>query len=125
MIKELTCIQCPLGCALQVELDDSGSVLSVSGNACKRGELYGKKEVTNPTRTITSTVKIIGGAYPVLPVRSKTDIPKDKLFDCLDEIKQAVITAPVKIGDIIIQNVAGTGVDIIATAPAPKIQDRD
>ena len=113
--QELICIGCPLGCPLRVELNDAGEVLSVSGNTCKRGEEYGRREVTAPTRTVTSTVKVLGGKAPVVPVRTAADIPKGKIFDCMEEIRKASVTAPVKIGDAVIENVAGTGVDVVAS----------
>lgn len=113
--RELTCIGCPLGCALRVELNDAGEVVSVSGNTCKRGEEYGRREVTAPVRMVTSTVRVTGGKAAVVPVRTATDIPKGKIFDCMDEIRSAVVTAPVKIGDVVIENVAGTGVSIVAS----------
>lgn len=117
-IQELTCISCPLGCPLKVELDGQGQVLSVTGNTCRRGEEYGKKEVTAPTRTVTSTVRVEGGGVPVVSVRTKRDIPKEKIFACMEEIRKAVAKAPVRIGDVIIHNVAGTGVDVAATKAA-------
>ena len=97
-IVELTCISCPLGCPLKVETDNEGKVLSVTGNTCKRGEDYGRKEVTAPTRTVTSTVRLKGGSAPVVSVRTKGDVPKDKIFAVMEEIRGAVITAPVHIG---------------------------
>lgn len=118
MVRELTCISCPLGCPLKVELDENGAVLSVTGNTCKRGEDYGRKEVTAPTRTVTSTVRVEGAKAPVTSVRTKTDIPKDKIFACMEEIRKAVVKAPVHIGDVVIHNVAGTGVDVTATKAA-------
>ena len=120
-IRELTCISCPLGCALKVEVDKAGNVAAVTGNTCKRGEVYGKKEVTAPTRTVTSTVRLEGGTAPVLSVRTKTDIPKDKIFACMEEIRRAVAHAPVKIGDVVIADVAGTGVPVIATTAAETV----
>lgn len=114
-VRELICINCPLGCPLKVELDETGQVLSVSGNTCKRGEEYGKREVTAPTRTVTSTVKVAGGKAPLVSVRTRTDIPKGKIFDCMEAIRKAEAKAPVRIGDVVVENIAGTGVDVIAT----------
>lgn len=114
-IRELTCISCPLGCPLRVEVDENGKAVSVSGNTCKRGELYGKKEVSAPARTVTSTVRVRGGKEPVVCVRTRTEIPKDKIFPCMEEIRAASIDAPVKIGDVVISGVAGTDVDVIVT----------
>ena len=122
-VVELTCISCPLGCPLKVETDSSGKVLKVTGNTCKRGEEYGKKEVTNPTRTVTSTVRLLGGKAPVVSVRTQTDIPKEKIFQCMEEIRKAAAEAPVRIGDVILENVAGTGVSVVATTNAERIAE--
>ena len=122
-VVELTCISCPLGCPLKVETDSSGKVLKVTGNTCKRGGEYGKKEVTNPTRTVTSTVRLLGGTAPVVSVRTQTDIPKEKIFQCMEEIRKAAAEAPVRIGDVILENVAGTGVSVVATTNAERIAE--
>lgn len=114
-IRELTCISCPLGCPLKVETDENGAVLQVTGNTCKRGEVYGKKEVTAPERTVTSTVAVVGGSAPLVSVRTRTDIPKGKIFQCMEAIRAAKIQAPVSIGDVVVENVCGTGVDVVAT----------
>lgn len=112
-VRELTCIGCPLGCPLTVRMD--GSEISVSGNTCKRGEDYAKKEVVNPTRIVTSSVHVAGGEITMVSVKTKQDIPKDKIFECMSEIRRASVQAPVAIGDVIIENCAGTGVAVIAT----------
>lgn len=114
-IHELTCISCPLGCPLRVETNEAGEVISVTGNTCKRGEIYGAKEVTAPERTVTSTVAVLGGVSPLVAVRTKGDIPKAKIFACMDEIRKVKVTAPIAIGDVVISRVAGTQVDVIAT----------
>ncbi len=111
--RELTCIGCPLGCSLTVTVD--GDNITVTGNTCKRGEEYGIKEVTHPTRIVTSSIPVIGGELPLVSCKTKEDIPKDKIFDCMGEIHNAVCEAPVKIGDILIENCAGTGIPIVAT----------
>ena len=112
-VIELTCISCPLGCPLRVETDENGQVVSVTGNTCKRGEIYGRKEVTAPERVITSTVKVEGGTAPLVPVRTKTEIPKGKIWECMAAIRIATVKAPVKLGDVVIPNVAETGVDVV------------
>lgn len=112
--KKLICINCPMGCPLTVTLE-GGQVVSVFGNTCKRGEDYARKEVTNPTRIVTSTVKVSGGKTPQVPVKTKRDIPKGKIFDCVKALKGVTVPAPVRIGDLIVADVAGTGVDIVAT----------
>jgi len=112
--RELICIGCPLGCPLVVETDGV-EVASVTGNTCKRGDVYARKEVTNPTRIVTSSVKVEGGALAAVSVKTKEDIPKGKIFDCVSALKDVVVKAPVHIGDVVLANVAGTGVDVIAT----------
>lgn len=112
--RELVCIGCPLGCPLTVELDGD-EVVSVSGNTCKRGDVYARKEVTNPTRIVTSSVKVEGGTLAAVSVKTKEDIPKGKIFDCVTALKDVVVKAPVHIGDVVLADVAGTGVDVIAT----------
>lgn len=118
--RELICIGCPMGCPLTVEMENQ-EVLSVSGNTCPNGDKYARKEVTDPRRTVTSTVKILGGELAVASVKTQTDIPKNKIFDCMREIDKIEITAPVKIGDIVIEDVAGTGVNVIVTKNVAKL----
>lgn len=113
-VKNLTCINCPMGCALTIEME-GGEVISVSGNTCKRGDTYGRKEVTDPTRIVTSTVKVIDGKEQMVSVKTKQDIPKGKISECIKALKNVQINAPVRIGDVIVADVAGTGVDIVAT----------
>lgn len=110
----LICIGCPLGCPLTVEMEGN-EVKSVSGNTCPRGDAYAKKELTNPTRIVTSTVRVAGGRLAMVSVKTESDIPKGKIFDCVKALKDVEVTAPVKIGDVIVENVAGTGVNVIAT----------
>ena len=118
--RELICIGCPMGCPLTVEMENQ-EVLSVSGNTCPNGDKYARKEVTDPRRTVTSTVKILGGELAVASVKTQTDIPKNKIFDCMREIDKREINAPVKIGDIVIEDVAGTGVNVIVTKNVAKL----
>ena len=110
----LICIGCPLGCPLTVEMK-AGEVKSVAGNTCPRGDAYAKKELTNPTRIVTSTVRVAGGRLAMVSVKTENDIPKGKIFECVKALKDVEVTAPVKIGDVIVENVAGTGVNVIAT----------
>lgn len=116
-MKELVCITCPKGCRLLV--DDSGSV-SVSGDGCQRGIDYAKKETTNPTRVITSTVHIEGAAIDRLPVKTDRDIPKGSIFAAMELLDGLIVYAPVKTGDIIVQNLLGTEANWVATRTLPK-----
>jgi len=116
--KELTCIGCPLGCVLTVTMDEEN--ITVAGNTCSIGESYAKKEVTDPTRIVTSTVKVKDGKISRVSVKTKSDIPKDKIFACMQEIREAEVEAPVQIGDVVIKNCAGTGVPVVATKTVEK-----
>ncbi len=113
----LICIGCPLGCMLQATIEGQ-EVCSVVGNTCKRGEIYAKKELTNPTRIVTSTVKLAGGG--MVSVKTASDIPKDKIFACVQQLKDIVIEAPIQMGQVIVPDIAGTGVPIIATKEVGK-----
>lgn len=112
--RELVCIGCPIGCVLCAEISDGGKV-QISGNSCKIGEEYGIKECTNPTRIVTSTVEVIGRQGLMLPVKTERDIPKNKIEKCMKALKGLKVKAPINMGDIIVQNVADTGVNFIAT----------
>lgn len=114
MEVSLICIGCPLGCRMKVKMEDD-QIISITGNTCKRGEAYARKEVTAPTRIVTSTVKVDGGRYHMVSVKTKSDVPKSKIRDVMEALKDVIVAAPVSIGDVIVSDVAGTGVDIVAT----------
>ncbi len=112
-MRELICIVCPRGCHLTV---DEANGCAVSGNFCKRGEVYGKAEVTNPVRVVTSTVAISGAADGEVrcPVKTADAIPKALIFDAMKAIEKTGIKAPVRIGDVVIENICGTGIALVA-----------
>ena len=118
--RELTCIGCPMGCALKVELE-GGQILNVTGNTCKRGDVYARKEVAHPTRIVTSSVYVTGGSIPMVSVKTKEDIPKEKIMDIMKALENVKVSAPVKIGDVVLRDAAGTGVDIVATKNVPAV----
>lgn len=113
--RELTCINCPMGCLLTVMMDGD-EIKGISGYTCPRGKTYAEKEVTDPTRIVTSTVRVKGGVRERVACKTKEDIPKDKIFAVMEDINRATVIAPVRIGDILIENAASTGVPIVATA---------
>lgn len=114
--RNLICIGCPMGCPLEVTME-AGAVLSVTGNTCPRGDAYARKEVTNPTRIVTSSVRVTGSVSGAKTVSCKTaaDVPKGKIFAVVQDIAGVSVVAPVHIGDVVKADVAGTGVDMIAT----------
>ena len=117
-MKELTCIGCPRGCTLKIERDGDG--WSVTGNTCPRGKEFAISEMTAPKRTICSTVRTAFPDAPVLPVRVSADIPKDRIFDVMDAIRAVTVTDRIGHGDVVIPNVLGLGVDVIATSSLLK-----
>lgn len=114
MKKEIICTVCPRGCHIMVE-GEGDNIISVEGNACKRGLTYASAEFSHPVRILTTTVKIKGESHDLLPVRSQSPIPREKLFECMDVIRKAEAGTPVKCGTVIISNICNTGVDIVAT----------
>lgn len=110
MKRELTCIVCPIGCSLAVEFEN-GEVKSVIGNTCPRGEVYAKNECTNPQRTVTSTVRCKDGS--IVSVKTEGTIPKEKIDECMELINSLTPDLPVRIGDVLAENVFGT--NIVAT----------
>ena len=113
MTRELTCIICPKGCSIKVDIEDK-DIKKIEGNTCKRGYDYAYSELTNPVRTLTTTIKLEDGK--MLPVKTDKPIPKELLFKCMEEINKTIIKPPVKIGDIVIENILNTGSNIIATS---------
>ena len=110
---KLICINCPKGCEMEVAV--SGAEVAVTGNACPKGEAYAKAEVTNPTRMVTGLVKVAGTRRP-LPVKTRVAIPKAKIGEVTNLLANTTVLPPKRIGDVIIENVCETGVDIVATA---------
>ena len=112
MIKNLTCIVCPINYNLETEVEGN-TVKKVSGNECKRGDLYARSEIAQPVRTLTTTVLTDDGR--LLPVRTDKPIPKDLIFECMKEINRQTVSLPIKIGDVIIENIVKTGANIISS----------
>lgn len=115
-MKELICIVCPKGCHLKV---DEQNGYAVTGNACPRGAEYGKKELLNPTRTLTSTVRVNGAALPRLPVKTNREIPKDMVQKAARLLDGVTVQAPVKVGDVVLEDILGTGAAFVATRSLP------
>lgn len=116
-VKRMTCINCPLGCSLEVTM---GEEITVSGNKCKRGKEYALVEITDPKRIITSTVRVKDGEKALVSVKTDKEISKKLIFDAMKVINSVVVEAPVKIGDIIVSNILDTDVNIVATSNVGK-----
>ena len=109
-MKELTCIVCPRGCRLRIDDD-----MNVTGNACPRGEKYAINELTNPTRTVTSSIRVSNRPYTLVSVKTDKPVPKDKMFAVMQEIDKLNVQAPVRIGQIVLANVLGTDSNVVIT----------
>ncbi len=116
---ELTCIRCPMGCRVTAQVEN-GAVVSVTGNTCRRGREYAMTEAVAPVRTVTSTVRAIGGVRPVVAVKTVPEVPKDRIFDVMAAIRGVTAVAPVRIGDVLLRGVAGTDSDLVVTADLDK-----
>ncbi len=114
MKKEIICTVCPRGCHITVE-GEGEKILAVEGYACKRGLEYATNEFAHPVRILTTTVKLAGVAGDLLPVRSAKPLPKEKLFDCMEVIRATEVALPVNRHDVVVADICGTGVDIVAT----------
>jgi len=113
--RNLICIGCPMGCQLTVTMQE-GSVTSVAGNTCKRGDDYARREVISPTRVFSTTLPVLGGNRPTVPVKTAGEVPKPMVLQCARALHGITLNAPVAAGDVVVCNILGTGVDIIAVA---------
>ncbi|AFG35080.1 DUF1667 domain-containing protein [Fervidobacterium pennivorans subsp. shakshaketiis] len=113
-VEEMVCIMCPLGCRLIVKQEDNGEI-TVSGNRCPRGIEYGKQEMVEPLRILTSSVLVLNGDMPLVSVKTNKPIPRRVIMQVMDILKNTKVEAPVRVGDIIIKDVLNTGADIVAT----------
>ena len=111
--KKLTCINCPIGCNITVTMD-GGSIVSIEGNTCKRGEVYARSEITAPKRVVTGLVRVEGRHEP-LSVKTAAPIPKELVLDCAALLRRTVVKAPIGMNEVVISDVLSTGVDIIST----------
>ena len=114
MKKQFTCINCPLGCQVVVTMDGE-EITDISGNNCKRGENYVRDEIKDPKRMVCSTVRLPNSDAYSVPVKTASAIPKGLIFDCMKEINNTEIKAPIHVGDVVIANLLDTGVDVVAT----------
>lgn len=120
--KQMICIVCPVGCRLEVKREQSSeSGISVTGNECKKGIVYGIKELTNPTRVLTTTVKIKNAYLKRLPVRTNGAVPRGLIFECMRVVNETEVQAPIKVGKVIINNVLDTGIDLISSRSMKRI----
>lgn len=115
MLKEFTCIVCPNGCDIEVTVAADGTIVSIAGAGCQGGVNYVKQEITDPHRTFASSVPVTGGELPLASVRLNRPVPKNRIFDVMEEIRKISLTAPVHSGDMVIHNVLGLNSDVIAT----------
>ena len=114
MKRTFTCIVCPNGCEIETEYEGA-QVLSITGNLCPKGKTYVTQELVDPRRTIATSVRVLGGTMPLASVRLTGAIPKARIFDAMEEINRQTLTAPVKIGDVVIRGILGLDSDVIVT----------
>ncbi|MBU1290273.1 DUF1667 domain-containing protein, partial [bacterium] len=112
--KEIVCVSCPMGCRMTVQAKE-GDIISITGNDCPKGIEYAKEEFTNPLRILPTTVRVIGGELPLVSVKTEKAIPKGLLLKAMAEIAEIEVKAPIKIGQVIKDDLIGTGVSLVAT----------
>jgi len=120
LLKEYTCIICPNSCDLEVTLENN-KIIAIEGAMCPKGKTYVENELSNPMRTIATSIKINNGDLPLVSVRLSKEIPKGKIFDVMEEIKKIKLKAPVKVGQVVIENVLGLDSDVVITKNIDKI----
>ena len=125
MKKTLICVVCPNGCEIEVETSENGSVATVTGAMCRRGEMYARQEIEHPCRTIASSVLVEEGDMPLCSVRLTRPVPLERIPDVMGAIRAVRLTAPVALGNIVISDVLGTGSDVIATRAVKRREERD
>jgi len=118
-ITHYLCIGCPLGCRLEVEEDSKGDIVEVRGFSCRKGKTFAEREHTDPRRMVTTTVAVSGGRWARLPVRTATEIPKDRLWDVIESLRSVRLVAPVERGQVVVADAEGTGVAVVATRGMP------
>ena len=112
--KELICVSCPMGCRITVTMEGK-EILSVTGNTCPRGEAYARQECVQPMRILTSTVRILNGTHRVLPVSTEKEIPLELMEKAMEEVREITVHAPVEVDQVVLENIAGTGVNLNAS----------
>ena len=116
--KEITCIVCPIGCKINVKSDGKRQI--VHGHKCKQGVEYAQLEALDPRRVLTSSILVVSGEWPLVSVKTTKPVPKDRLSFVLKEIKEAMVEAPVIIGDVLLKNVCNLDIDVVATKMVNK-----
>ncbi len=116
-MTNITCTVCPIGCKMVIEND------IVSGNTCKRGEVYARNELTNPVRVITTTVGVINGVNKRVPIKTSDAVNKYANYDIMDIVKNLTVEAPIKCGDVVYKNILDTGADLIATRDIDSVKE--
>jgi CxxC motif-containing protein len=114
MKKRLICIECPAGCTLSVDVEN-GRVVKLEGNKCEKGETYAIAEIENPTRVLTTTVLAEGLQMKMIPVRTDRPIPKERMFEAMDQVRKVVVRSSGNVGDVVARNILGMGANLIAT----------
>ncbi len=114
MKKEIICTVCPTGCHITVE-GKGERIASMEGYGCARGQQYAAAEFSNPMRILTSTVLTDSDRTPLVPVRSAKPVPKEKFFECMRQLNQCKVKLPIRLHDVVLQNICGTGIDIVTT----------
>lgn len=113
------CVSCPVGCEINVDIDQ-GSIVHLEGNRCPRGEDYARQEAVEPKRVLATSVRVAGGTYPLVSVRTSTPVPLERIPDMMEHIKRLTVSAPVRLGQVLDRELLGTQADLVATRDVPQ-----
>ncbi|MCL2194956.1 MAG: DUF1667 domain-containing protein [Oscillospiraceae bacterium] len=111
----IVCTACPMGCSITATVDEHETLVSVAGHRCRRGEAYARAEIANPARSFHSTLRVAGGDLPMVSVKTAAPVPKSTLMACAEATRDITANAPIAVGDVLLRDIAGTGVDLVAT----------
>ncbi len=115
------CIGCPLGCRLEVDEDAAGDIVEIRGFSCRKGKTFAEREHTDPRRMITTTVGVVGGLWQRLPVHATDELPKNQMWDAIEELRNISVVAPIAMGDVIVAGILGSEVDVVASRDMPLL----
>ncbi|MCL2446993.1 MAG: DUF1667 domain-containing protein [Oscillospiraceae bacterium] len=112
---KMICTACPMGCSITATVDDNENIVNITGQNCGRGVAYARAEVANPARSFHSTLRVADGDLPMVSVKTTAPVPKNTLMDCAQATRGMIAKAPIAVGDVLLSDIAGTGVDLVAT----------
>ncbi|MCD6551556.1 DUF1667 domain-containing protein [Thermotoga sp.] len=123
MLKNIVCVQCPIGCKIKVELNEDGHIKSIIGNRCPRGVEYAKDEIRDPKRVVPTSIKVLNGELPLASVKTDKPIPKRFIPELMKIVREIKVEAPVRVGDIVVKDLFGTRANLVVTRTVRRLDN--